>query len=62
MLDLIRNIRSCEQAATAVEYGLIVSLIVIAIFVSVKNVADETNGMWATTSNKVTEVTDRVNN
>lgn len=57
MLDLIRNVRRCEQGATAVEYGLIVSLIVIAIIASVKNVADDTNGMWATVSNKVTEVT-----
>jgi pilus assembly protein Flp/PilA len=56
MLDLIRRIRRCEQGATAVEYGLIVSLIVIAIFASVKNVADSTNGMWAKVSNKVTSV------
>ncbi len=56
MLDLIRNVRGCEQGATAVEYGLIVSLIVIAIIASVKNVADETNGMWATVSNKVSQV------
>lgn len=56
MLDLIRNFRKCEQGATAVEYGLIVSLVVIAIIVSVRDVADSTNGMWATVSNKVTEV------
>lgn len=55
MLELIRNVRRCEQGATAVEYGLIVSLVVIAIIASVKNVADSTNGMWATVSNKVTE-------
>ncbi len=57
MLDLIRRIRRCEQGATAVEYGLIVSLIVIAIVASVRNVADSTNGMWAMVSNEVTEVT-----
>ena len=57
MLDLIRRISRCEQGATAVEYGLIVSLIVIAIVASVRNVADSTNGMWATVSNEVIEVT-----
>ena len=56
MLDLIRNVRRCEQGATAVEYGLIVSLIVIAIMVSVTSVADSTNEMWATVSNKVSSV------
>ena len=53
MLDLIKSIKRCEQGATAVEYGLIVSLIVIVIIVSVKDVADSTNGMWATVSNQV---------
>ena len=55
MLDHIRSIKRCEQGATAVEYGLIVSLIVIVIIVSVKDVASSTNGMWATVSNKVIE-------
>ena len=55
MLELIRNFRNCEEGATAVEYGLIVSLVVIAIIVSVKDVADSTNGMWATVSNQVTQ-------
>ncbi len=56
MMGLIRRIQGCEQGATAVEYGLIVSLIVIAIVASVKNVADSTNGMWATVSNEVTDI------
>ena len=55
MLDLIRSIKRCEQGATAVEYGLIVSLIVVVIIVSVKDVANSTNGMWATVSNEVIE-------
>lgn len=36
-----------DAGATAIEYGLIVSLVVIAIIGSVKSVADETNGLWA---------------
>ena len=55
MLDLIRSIKRCERGATAVEYGLIVSLIVVVIIVSVKDVANSTNGMWATVSNEVIE-------
>ena len=55
MLDLIRRIRRCEQGATAVEYGLIVSLIVIAMFAALGNVAGSTIGMWNEVSNKVTK-------
>ena len=55
MLDLIRRIRRCEQGATAVEYGLIVTLIVIAMFAALGNVAGSTIGMWNDVSNKVTK-------
>ena len=55
MLDLIRRIRRCEQGATAVEYGLIVSLIVIAMFAALGNVAGSTTSMWYDVSNKVTK-------
>lgn len=44
-----------ETAATAVEYGLIVALIVIAIISSVKSVASETNGLWAFVRTNVEE-------
>jgi len=36
------------KGATAVEYGLIVALIVIAILAALKNVANENTGLWAT--------------
>jgi pilus assembly protein Flp/PilA len=36
-----------NRGATAIEYGLIVSLIVIAIMGAVSAVADEQNGLWA---------------
>ena len=42
------------RGATAIEYGLIVSLIVIAIIVAVQGVADETNGLWAFVTSNVT--------
>lgn len=53
MLELIRRIQKCDQGATAVEYGLIVSLIVIAMIASLGNVANGTQGMWNSVSNKV---------
>jgi pilus assembly protein Flp/PilA len=45
-----------NRGATAIEYGLIVALIVIAIIVSVQGVANETNGLWATVSENVETV------
>ncbi len=48
---LLRN----DAGATAIEYGLIVSLIVIAIISSVRGVADETNGLWAFVRENVQE-------
>lgn len=54
MFQAIRRIVRDEQGATAVEYGLIVSLIVIVMFAGLKNVGDGTANMWNKTSNKVT--------
>jgi pilus assembly protein Flp/PilA len=56
MLETIRNIARCEQGATAVEYGLIASLIVIAMLTAIGNVATSTTEMWNMVSNEVTGV------
>ncbi|MFY8075574.1 MAG: Flp family type IVb pilin [Sphingorhabdus lacus] len=53
MLDLIRRITRCEQGATAVEYGLIVSLIVIAIVASLGEFGEGSTSMWNQVSNKI---------
>jgi pilus assembly protein Flp/PilA len=45
-----------NRGATAIEYGLIVSLIVIAIIAAVQGVANETNGLWADVRENVTAV------
>ena len=55
MLELIRRITRCEHGATAVEYGLIVALIVIAMFAAFGNVAGSTTNMWNGVSNRVIE-------
>ena len=44
-----------EEGATAVEYGLIVSLVVIASLTALQGVADENTGLWAVVKAKITE-------
>lgn len=41
------------RGATAIEYGLIVALIVIAMIVALQGVADENTGLWARVTQKV---------
>jgi pilus assembly protein Flp/PilA len=41
------------MGATAVEYGLIASLLVIAMMAAFTNFANTTSGMWNSVSNKV---------
>lgn len=43
----------CERGATAVEYGLILALIVLAMIAALSNLANKTVGMW---NNVATEV------
>ena len=42
------------RGGTAIEYGLIVALVVIAILVSLSRVADENTGLWAVVTSNVT--------
>lgn len=44
-----------ERGATAIEYGLIVSLVVIAMISALTNVANTTTGMWNNVSDNVSE-------
>jgi len=53
MLERIRRIHKCDQGATAVEYGLIVTLIVVAITASLGTVANGTQAMWNNVSSEV---------
>ncbi|MET0249215.1 MAG: Flp family type IVb pilin [Sphingobium sp.] len=36
----------CERGATAIEYGLILSLVVLAILATLSSFASKTTGMW----------------
>lgn len=45
--DLLLKLCADERGATAIEYGLIVAMIVIVIIVSMSAVADANTGLWA---------------
>lgn len=47
--DILRD----RRGATAIEYGLIVGLIVIAILAGIANLAGATIGMWNDVSDQV---------
>lgn len=51
-----RGFWRCDRGATAVEYGLIIAMIVLAMIAALNNVATKTIGMW---NNVATEVTSR---
>ena len=53
MFKKLKNILRCQEGATAIEYGLILSLIVIAIVASMTQVAGTTIEMWGFVSNTV---------
>lgn len=44
--QFLRKLARSEAGATAIEYGLICALIVIAMIVALSTLADTTIGMW----------------
>ena len=54
MHALFHKILACRRGATAVEYGLILALIVLAIIGALNQVASKTIGMWNYVSHEVT--------
>jgi len=48
-----RKLRSDKRGATVIEYGLIVSLIVVAIMASLSALGGGANGMWGKLDNEV---------
>ena len=53
MLKFMRQILRADKGATAVEYGLIVSLLVIAIVAALSGFADTTNAMLSKIDTRV---------
>ncbi|MCY7281077.1 MAG: Flp family type IVb pilin [Sphingomonas bacterium] len=50
---LLRTLRANYRGATAVEYGLIAALIVIAMIGGLRTLGGGANGMWGKVSNIV---------
>jgi pilus assembly protein Flp/PilA len=48
-----RKLRSDKRGATAIEYGLIAALIVIAMMGALSNLGGGANGMWGELANDV---------
>jgi pilus assembly protein Flp/PilA len=46
LTNLLRTIKADTSGSSAVEYGLIESLIIVAILVGMQEVANETIAMW----------------
>ena len=55
MRDFVRLLRE-TKAATAVEYGLILSLVVLATLAALSGLADAVVGKWTFIANRVTEL------
>ncbi len=53
MLRLMARLTKDERGATAVEYALIISFIVLSMIVGFSNVAGTTTNMWNNVANSV---------
>jgi len=52
-MNSIKRFLGEEKGATAVEYALIISLIILAMLASLSNVASSTTGMWNNVADEV---------
>ena len=55
MLQRLTSLIGDRRGATAIEYGLIISLVVIVMLVALHNVADVTIDIWNNIATKVTK-------
>lgn len=53
MMHLLRLLAECRKAATAVEYGLILALVVLTMFAALQLTAGATTDVWNNVSSKV---------
>ena len=57
-MNFLKRIARCDRGGTAIEYGLIASLVVIACIGALQGVAGETSEMWTVVKTKVIEAID----
>ena len=53
MIHVLRQLARSRRGATAVEYGLILSLVVLTMLAALQGLANTTSGMWNNVSDKV---------
>lgn len=53
IIDFLRRLKRSRAGATAIEYGLICALIVVAMLVALSGLADTTIGMWGNVATNV---------
>jgi pilus assembly protein Flp/PilA len=53
MLRAIRGIFSCEEGASALEYGLIAALIALSLIISMNTFTRNTGNVWNDISNSI---------
>ncbi len=53
MCNLIKRIASDISGATAVEYGLILAMVFLAMLAAIQNFGNETISMWTKVGDKV---------
>jgi pilus assembly protein Flp/PilA len=57
MLNNFLRLYRDDQAATAVEYAVLLALILVAIISAITAVGDSTHGIWASDSNQIEAAT-----
>ena len=57
MLNYLLRLYRDDQAATAVEYAVLLALILIAIIAAINAVGNTTSGIWANDYNKISTAT-----
>ncbi|HVR91670.1 MAG TPA: Flp family type IVb pilin [Novosphingobium sp.] len=61
MKAILTRLVSDQRGTSAIEYGLICAMIVLAMLTALKGVADENNGIWAVFSSKTNEAISKAN-
>ena len=53
MLNYLLRLYRDDQAATAVEYAVLLALILMAVISAISAVGDSTSGLWASDANQI---------
>ena len=56
MIKLLSRLMAARRGATAIEYGLIVALIVIAIITGIRSVGGGTLSLWQNNTDRISAV------